>query len=691
MLSEAYRQGKSLIQDIDASPVSLDFIETQKSIRKAQDPHQMVPAQIIDEISSFNTRIFLIRYCDEIVQINDICSFRIELPLQDDFINIPIFIETELMFSDPSGNVKGMGNTVVDVNNQTEFQSISTVLHKLACPLKGIHEYVPVVFDMMHFCVANTLVHCVLLDIRVCPGSFNSTEENSDDKGLHHALCQVLFGNSKRVVRPYIGAVETNRAYNDQMSILAVVYEGIRANFYELWNKCASSATREKLAGIYIPEVVKLPFYGSSNTSSDTFADRVASHDPVLISKIILEDIHIFAEKIYSAYDSLRKLCKTIPGRTVRFLRGRHSENMLERCEEFVVKENRTKWDFTIKVDENLGEQHEARARDMRRNPYFHELESQPIVDINFFPSIDTHPVFFEEVYTGEQFTKIESDQGDSLVSPNLRRRKEVRRGVHIIALVHGFQGNSMDMRLIKDHIALAHPDALVVASRFNEGLTEGDIEGMGERLSREVRDFIRESCGKKKPAKISFIGHSLGGLIIRAALPFFEDLSDRMHLFLTLSSPHLGLMYNTSKLVDAGMWFLRRTRNSYALEQLSMGDGKHLRNTLLYRLSKYSGLEWFDYIVLVSSSQDSYVPYHSARIEVSNKATKDADRGGIYIEMASNILSRLNMQKLIRLDVNFKVPGNIDSWIGRKAHIEMLENSGFLKMLVYRYPEFFV
>lgn len=52
---------------------------------------------------------------------------------------------------------------------------------------------------------------------------------------------------------------------------------------------------------------------------------------------------------------------------------------------------------------------------------------------------------------------------------------------------------------------------------------------------------------------RLSFIGHSLGGLIIRSALPYLEEFKDKMHLFMTLSSPHLGYMYHQSKLVDAG------------------------------------------------------------------------------------------------------------------------------------------
>lgn len=48
-------------------------------------------------------------------------------------------------------------------------------------------------------------------------------------------------------------------------------------------------------------------------------------------------------------------------------------------------------------------------------------------------------------------------------------------------------------------------------------------------------------------------IGHSLGGLIIRASLPYLKEYKNQFFTFMTLSTPHLGLLYGKSSLVDAG------------------------------------------------------------------------------------------------------------------------------------------
>jgi poly(3-hydroxyalkanoate) synthetase len=101
-------------------------------------------------------------------------------------------------------------------------------------------------------------------------------------------------------------------------------------------------------------------------------------------------------------------------------------------------------------------------------------------------------------------------------------------------------------MRLMKNNLSLNHPEAIFLSSTVNEDLTEGDIFEMGDRLANEVRQYIQSYCPFSCLARVSFIGHSLGGLIIRAALPLLEaELKDKFYTYMSLSTPHLGYMYN--------------------------------------------------------------------------------------------------------------------------------------------------
>jgi len=97
----------------------------------------------------------------------------------------------------------------------------------------------------------------------------------------------------------------------------------------------------------------------------------------------------------------------------------------------------------------------------------------------------------------------------------------------------------------------------------------------------------LKSNKVKIKILRISFIGHSLGGLIIRAALPHLKDFSNKFHFYISLSSPHLGFLYTPSKLIDAGLWFLKKWKNSKCLYQFSLSDNKNITDTFLYKLSE--------------------------------------------------------------------------------------------------------
>lgn len=88
----------------------------------------------------------------------------------------------------------------------------------------------------------------------------------------------------------------------------------------------------------------------------------------------------------------------------------------------------------------------------------------------------------------------------------------------------------------------------------------------MGKRLAEEVKEHIYNYCPASCLTRISFIAHSMGGLITRAALPHLEEYKDKFYTYMSLSSPHLGYMYNSNKLFGAGMWFWKKWRKSKSL-----------------------------------------------------------------------------------------------------------------------------
>ena len=53
-----------------------------------------------------------------------------------------------------------------------------------------------------------------------------------------------------------------------------------------------------------------------------------------------------------------------------------------------------------------------------------------------------------------------------------------------------------------------------------------------------------------------------MGGIVIRKALPLLEDLSSKFYTYISLSSPHLGYLKNSSSHINLGLWFFKKIKN---------------------------------------------------------------------------------------------------------------------------------
>ena len=110
-------------------------------------------------------------------------------------------------------------------------------------------------------------------------------------------------------------------------------------------------------------------------------------------------------------------------------------------------------------------------------------------------------------------------------------------------------------------------------------------------------------------------MGHSLGGIIIRGALQYLSGYERYLHSYVSLGSPHLSYMYNSSTLTNAGIWFIKNWNKSTSLKELTMDDQKAKKDTFMYKLASEKGMAGFKHVMFISSHQDAYVPHDSARV----------------------------------------------------------------------------
>lgn len=102
---------------------------------------------------------------------------------------------------------------------------------------------------------------------------------------------------------------------------------------------------------------------------------------------------------------------------------------------------------------------------------------------------------------------------------------------------------------------------------------------------------------------------------------------------------------------------------------------------------------------LLINALQDGYVPYHSARIELCQASSGDySKRGKIFLEMLNDCLDQIRTPScehrvFMRCDVNFDTSSqgrNLNTIIGRAAHIEFLETDIFARFIMWSFPELF-
>lgn len=125
----------------------------------------------------------------------------------------------------------------------------------------------------------------------------------------------------------------------------------------------------------------------------------------------------------------------------------------------------------------------------------------------------------------------------------------------HLVVMVHGILGSASDWKFAAEQFVRMLPDKVFVhcSERNTALLTLDGVDVMGERLAGEVLHVIKE---KPSLRKISFVAHSLGGLVTRYAIGKLFEPSGRDNAkdvskgtiggleplnLITVATPHLG------------------------------------------------------------------------------------------------------------------------------------------------------
>lgn len=134
---------------------------------------------------------------------------------------------------------------------------------------------------------------------------------------------------------------------------------------------------------------------------------------------------------------------------------------------------------------------------------------------------------------------------------------------IHLVILTHGLHSNvSADMLYLKEQIDSLKENVVVKGFFGNVGKTERGIRYLGSRVAEYVVDLVsnNETFKDGRVNKISFIGHSLGGLVQTFAIAYIENnfpwffKSIKPINFIALASPLLGVVHENPRYVKIAL-----------------------------------------------------------------------------------------------------------------------------------------
>ncbi|XP_034896961.1 uncharacterized protein [Populus alba] len=699
--------------------------------------------KIDDTDNSFLTQPFRIKYARQDIRLSIMISFTLPLDENEGPSTSAVILKFELMQA-----------PITESMVMASPNASSVSVHEFRIPPKallGLHSYCPVHFDAFHYVLVDASVHTSLLTagsfMKVPSGSYGQDVAGKISDGISQALGEVASLDTKKIMLVKALLVSRDTLLEELQKISkgighAIDLSDFISNMDDM--RMADSIMQGNL-GTADGEVSGQGNPHNGLEKANGTADFQSDNLPHISTKAVV--VNIF----HSLGAQLSYLWKIF----LQFHRA-NKITILEFLRDVWTKDRRAEWSIWMvysKVDMphqyissgtddsfyhghrrsssvlNPAQSAATRADLHRRSIAQMRINNRSIQDMYIFGDPLRIPIMIVErvanaprrtLSENSYFRNLELVDSHSLhCGPGAEAEAEAGkkqsggvlpkngRELKVVIFVHGFQGHHLDLRLVRNQWLLIDPKMEFLMSEANEDKTSGDFREMGLRLAQEVISFLKKKMdrvsrsGFLRDVKLSFVGHSLGNIIIRTALSesIMEPYLRYLHTYVSISGPHLGYLYSSNSLFNSGMWLLKKLKGTRCIHQLMFTDDPNLQNTFLYKLCERKTLENFRHIVLLSSPQDGYVPYHSARIELCHAASMDhSKKGRLFLQMLNNCLDQLRAptsehRLFLRCDVNFDTSAygrNLNTIIGRAAHIEFLESDVFAKFIMWSFRELF-
>lgn len=702
--------------------------------------------RIDDTDNSFSTQPFRIKYARQDVLLSILISFNLSLGRHEGPPRSGVILKFELMYA-----------TAMEKGPEmlASLEAFPAAVHEFRIPPKallGLHSYCPVHFDAFHAVLVDVSIHTSLLKLgsslsaRKVPSDSCTAKDDAGDgfTGLNHVASVDL--EDVMLVKALLTARDTlleellklSRAIDRPIDLTDFISKMDDMKLFDSVLQVNHDAADGEVSGQGKPQNGLEKVNGALDFRSEQLIRSLSRGD-------LLNTFHLLGDQVSYLWNTFLNFHRANERRIMEVLRDAWAKDRRAEWSIWMVYSKVEMPHNYINIgadDSSLHGVHNRvsslwklsgdpaqtaamRAELHRRSISQMNINNRSIQDMHIFGNPSQIPiVIVERVMNSPLRSNSDNsflrnldviDSLGSLTGPSSAAIKKQSgpsrqiggRVLKIVVFVHGFQGHHLDLRLVRNQWLLIDPKTEFLMSEANEDKTTDDFREMGSRLAQEVVSFVKKKMDKVSRSgglgdiKISFVGHSIGNIIIRTALAdsIMEPFLNYLYTYVSISGPHLGYLYCSNSLFNSGLWLLKKLKGTQCIHQLTFTDDPDLQNTFFYKLCKQKTLERFRHIILLSSPQDGYVPYHSARIESCQAASLDSSRKAkVFLEMLNNCLDQIREPSsehrvLMRCDVNFDMSSygkNLNTFIGRAAHIEFLESDIFARFIMWSFPELF-
>jgi len=287
--------------------------------------------------------------------------------------------------------------------------------------------------------------------------------------------------------------------------------------------------------------------------------------------------------------------------------------------------------------------------------------------------------------------SKVVLDNEAEISRLSFSRKNTLNKGIHVVILVHGYNGSSWDLHALRVALRNVNRNILTYSSCINSSAlaTGSSLLLQGKKLAEEIHEYIKKRELEHIMTRLSFVSFSIGGLIARVALGHLKTYQPCFHAFVSLNTPHLG--YSTElknfSAIGAGIWALQKIQRSKALLELRHADGDENNKPTLEVLNEGNfakNIGTFKYAVFLGTEGDVIAPINGSALlkdELISDSKLDRMRESLLRTLLTHNVQVYHIHAVFPEVKASGFESALDTVIVRQNHLLVIKSEHFTRL----------